>query len=117
MPIELSQSMPNPDLVIARGTIRDYLVNHPTAEDILLLVEIDNSTLTFDLQNKAKIYAANGITDYWVLDIVHSKLHVFRQPKEDCYGQIEELDSTKEIVPLNFPNIVFKVLKVAQMLP
>lgn len=114
MPIELSQSVPNPDLVVARGTIRDYMVNHPTAQDVLLIIEVANSTLGFDLGQKANIYAQDGIQDYWVVDVNHRKLHVFRQPEEDSYTQIKQLNITQEVSPLHFPDLVFKV---ANMLP
>jgi Uma2 family endonuclease len=114
MPVVLSRSVPNPDLAIVRGTTEDYETRHPTPEDILLLVEVSNTTLSYDLEEKAQIYARDAISEYWVLDIQNRQLHVFRQPVEGEYALGEILTAEGEISPLHFPDRVFKV---SAMLP
>jgi Uma2 family endonuclease len=114
MPVTLSRSVPNPDLAIARGTIRDYSTRHPSGEDILLLVEVSNTTLNIDLQTKASIYAEAGIPEYWVLSVRDRLLHVFRQPVEGSYTEQFQVSERDLVIPVNFPDLSFEV---AQMLP
>ena len=69
-PITLpNNSEPEPDVVIARGTDEDYLAHHPYPQDILLVVEISDSTLTYDQTTKLKLYAEVGIYDYWIVNL------------------------------------------------
>jgi len=60
---------PEPDLVVTPGQPNDYLADHPTAAQALLVVEVADSTLGFDLGDKADRYAAAGVRDYWVADV------------------------------------------------
>lgn len=60
-------SEPEPDLAIVPGTPRDY-PDHPTSA--LLVVEVSDTTLALDRGQKRRLYAAAGITDYWVLNLV-----------------------------------------------
>ncbi|HET6572348.1 MAG TPA: Uma2 family endonuclease [Fimbriiglobus sp.] len=68
---------PEPDLAIVPGRPRDYTA-HPTTA--ALVVEIADSSLTFDTTEKAELYAAAGIPDYWVVDVEGRRLLVFRDP-------------------------------------
>lgn len=52
-------------------------------------VEVGESTLRYDLQNKAELYAKHGIVEYWVVDLVDAKLHRFRHPSGDRYAEHE----------------------------
>lgn len=114
MPVTLSGSVPNPDLAIARGTIRDYLTRHPCGKDLLLVVEVSNTTLNINLQTKARIYAEAEISEYWVLSARDRVLHVFLQPGDGQYGEQFQRREGDAIAPLNFPDLSFAV---AQMFP
>ncbi|MEL6353084.1 MAG: Uma2 family endonuclease [Cyanobacteria bacterium J06627_28] len=93
-PITLETSEPEPDLAVVKGSShQDYADHHPYPEDIFLLVEIANSTLAYDLNEKQQTYAAANIPEYWVLDTVNKKLHVFRQPQSKAYKETLALDS------------------------
>ncbi len=70
---------PEPDLAVVPGTHLDYLKAHPTAA--LLVVEVSDATLFFDLTTKAEPYAAAGVPEYWVLDLAGRVLHAFRDPQ------------------------------------
>lgn len=76
-PIALADSDPEPDVLVAPGRFEDY-TDHPTTS--LLVVEVANTTLHRDLTAKAELYAENSIPEYWVLDLDHRQLHVFRNP-------------------------------------
>ena len=104
-PIHLSDdSEPEPDVVI---TIRDplaYSTHHPTAMEVLLVIEVADSSLKYDLETKAPAYAKEGISEYWVLDVLDRKLHVFRQLSESGYQSQTILAETLDIAPLAFPD-------------
>jgi Uma2 family endonuclease len=73
-------SDPIPDIAVIKGSPRDF-VTHPDKAN--LVVEISESTLAFDLGIKSNLYAAAGIADYWVIDLVNRKLLVYRNPRPD----------------------------------
>jgi Uma2 family endonuclease len=72
---------PGPDLAVVVGNCRDY-TTHPTTA--VLIVEVANSSLAYDRREKAHIYAAAGVPEYWVLDIVGRQLLIFRDPIPDA---------------------------------
>ncbi|MGB8701574.1 MAG: Uma2 family endonuclease [Thermosynechococcaceae cyanobacterium] len=105
-PIQLDDwSEPEPDLVIARGTVLDYTEHHPRPEEIELVVEVADSTLKRDCEIKDKFYAQAGIADYWVLDLKNRQLHVFRNPIPTGYKSHLILTEPNEIAPLSFPDL------------
>lgn len=65
-----ADSEPEPDVVIARGQPDDYLLNHPHPQDILLLIEVSDSTWQYDQTIKLSLYAENQIQDYWIVNLV-----------------------------------------------
>ncbi|MGL6076164.1 MAG: Uma2 family endonuclease [Fimbriiglobus sp.] len=79
--IILEDSVPEPDIIIARGKKRDFTTTHPTAADIQLLVEVSDTSLAQDLGDKLTLYALAKIPEYWVVDIPHRQIHVFTKPK------------------------------------
>jgi Uma2 family endonuclease len=82
MPLVLGLSMdPLPDIAVVTGNVRTYSAAHPTTA--VLVMEISDSSLTFDTTEKASIYAAGGITDYWVVDLIHRQVIIFRDPRPD----------------------------------
>jgi Uma2 family endonuclease len=84
-PITLDDSEPSPDIAIALFDENGYIDRHPNALDLLLVLEISNSTLSFDLGEKKRIYARNGIKNYWVLDVNGKCLWVFSNPENDQF--------------------------------
>lgn len=105
LPVILNNfSQPEPDIALVKADPFDYDDSHPTAEDVYLIVEIAESTLKSDLQVKGKEYAKSGIEDYWVLDVNHRQLYVYRQPTESGYQQEMTLQENEAIAPLAFPH-------------
>jgi Uma2 family endonuclease len=72
-----TDSMVIPDAAVVLGKARDYSQRPTTA---LLIVEISDSTYTFDITEKAELYATAGIADYWILDLNARRLVVLRDP-------------------------------------
>lgn len=92
-PITLNNSEPQPDITVVRNPRKIYRNHHPYPEDIYLLIEISNSTLKFDRQVKAKIYARNQIPEYWIVDLVNNKVIVHTLPENESYQTINEYQS------------------------
>ncbi len=78
--LTLSDSVPEPDVCLARGTRRSYLTSHPGADEVGLVVEVSDSTLAFDRTDKARIYARAGIEIYWVINLVDRQVEVYTLP-------------------------------------
>ena len=113
LPISLNESSePEPDIALVKFEPTDYENSHPTADDVLLIIEVADSTLSGDLSIKNTLYAQAGISDYWVLDVKNQHLHVLREPIEAGYQSIEVLDKSQAIAPLAFPE---SIVNVAEM--
>ena len=119
-PIELVGTALEPDVVLARGSSRDYVEHHPRPTDILLLIEVSESSLAYDLNVKGTLYATAGIIEYWIVDVENDRLEVFRDavPADEhhlaAYRTHLTFFDTDSVTPINFPNIQ---IKVADLLP
>jgi Uma2 family endonuclease len=82
---------PEPDLAVTIEPTTAYAARHPGPDDLVLAVEVADSSLEFDLTTKALLYARAGIRGYWVADIASRQVHVHRNPAEDGYRSIERL--------------------------
>jgi Uma2 family endonuclease len=78
---------PEPDRVIVKNREDDYLSAHPIPTDILLLIEISDSSLKYDQEVKLPIYAKAGICGYWIFNLVDNYLEYYSEPYEDLQGK------------------------------
>ncbi len=109
LPINLGLvSEPEPDVAVVTGSPRDYLVDHP--KTALLVIEVAESTVEADTHAKASLYAAGGIADYWVIDLVRDQVIVFRKPRPDAkaefgadYGELRVYHRDAKLSPLAAP--------------
>jgi Uma2 family endonuclease len=100
-------SVPQPDLFWVRRKV--YLMSRPQASDLLWLVEVSDSTLSYDRGRKSKIYAKAGVADYWIVNIPDQCIEVRRDPKGDFYQSIQTFRAGDLIALLAFPEIRFAV--------
>lgn len=84
-------SEPEPDIVVARYRADSYTENHPTPEDVLLVIEVADSSLHYDRQVKVPLYAQAGIPEYWIVNIPERQVEVFRNPLKGKYAEKETL--------------------------
>ncbi|WP_319419519.1 Uma2 family endonuclease [Pleurocapsa sp. FMAR1] len=110
-PITLDNSEPEPDIAIVQFEDNNYRDRHPDPQNIYWLVEVSNTTLTRDLEEKSVTYARNSIPEYWVVDLPDNKLWVFTSPKQDGYSSKKEI-TTGIVKPLAFPTIDIKVAEI-----
>jgi Uma2 family endonuclease len=109
-PIHLDDSSePEPDLVIVRGEILDYIDRHPQPTDIHLLVEVADSTLSYDCQVKDKVYAKAGIPEYWVIDIKNRQVHIFSDPQATGYASQLILAESQTVSLFAFPAVIMPI--------
>jgi Uma2 family endonuclease len=78
-------SEPEPDGAVIRGGIDDYLDHPPLAEDVFCVIEVADSSLSIDLGPKLSAYAAAGIRQYIVADLVNNRVLVHERPQENSY--------------------------------
>lgn len=78
--VALSDSQPEPDFALVRGTPRSYVTRHPGAADVGLVVEVADSSLLRDQRDKTRIYARGGIPCYWIVNLVDRRIEVYSQP-------------------------------------
>ncbi|HEY8477855.1 MAG TPA: Uma2 family endonuclease [Chloroflexota bacterium] len=88
LPLALgAYSEPEPDLAVVAGSPRDHVAEHPSSA--VLVVEVADATLTFDRETKGSLYAKAGIPEYWLVNVVHRQVEVYRDPgpmPEAVYG-------------------------------
>jgi len=85
-PIRLgNRSMPQPDVALLKPRADMYTRSHPVPADVLLLIEVSDTTLRFDVARKMPLYARAGIVEAWVVDIEGRSLQVFRDPDAGAY--------------------------------
>lgn len=113
------RSAPEPDIAVVAGTIRTWATSHPTTA--LLVVEVSDTTLSYDRNRKAGLYARAGISDYWIVNLNSRFLEVRRKPIVDAsarYGHRYEdlviLTASDQVVPLSAP---YSTVNVADLLP
>lgn len=87
-PLSLDEmNEPEPDVVIACGPDSLYVSRHPGPADIILVVEVSDTSLRKDRTLKAPLYAEFGIPEYWILDLNSSRLEVYKGPAKDAAGK------------------------------
>ncbi len=98
-------SAPEPDVLVLKPRADDYGTANPRAEDVLLLIEVSDSSLAFDRGRKLDLYARHGITEYWVVDVSGRRISIYREPAEGRYAQKSDASVTDTASPQTFPDI------------
>lgn len=114
-PIALDDaSEPEPDVAVVRGGIRDFAASHPV--DPVLVVEVSVSSLAFDREHKASLYARAGRPEYWIVNLIDRVLEVRREPAPEPsapygwdYAFVDALGPTERVSALAAPTIQIAV--------
>jgi Uma2 family endonuclease len=114
-PVRLGEhSEPQPDLAVVRPRADYYAAGHPEPADVLLLVEVADSTLGEDRRRKLPLYARAGVAEVWLLDLQARRLEVYREPEPGGYAQTPTYQPQQRVAPAAFPDVV---LHVTELLP
>lgn len=100
---------PLPDFAILKKRAEGYAKKQPGPDDTLLLIEVSDSSITYDKNRKARVYAAAAIVEYWIVNLRKRCLHVMRKPSAEGYGDTLTLDPADEVKALKVPELKVKV--------
>lgn len=104
-PVRLGEySEPQPDIALLRPRADFYKSAHPRPEDVLLLIEVADATLTYDRDVKVPLYARHGIPEVWLVDLENKRLHLFTSPSQEGYRECHILAEPGVFAPDALPN-------------
>lgn len=119
-PITLTASEPQPDILFVRGKRRDFFGRHPYAQDVPLLIEVSDSTLYTDRQQKQRIYANDGIPVYWIINLQGRQIEVYTIPinagLDPTYAR-REIYFENNNVPIVIDGETVATIAVSELLP
>ena len=93
-PIALdAYSEPEPDLVLLRPRADFYAAAHPAAGDVLLAIEVADTSASYDREVKVPLYAQAGIPEVWLIDLQQGRIEVYARPQGNAYQQRVEVDA------------------------
>ena len=117
-PITTANSEPEPDIMVVRGDIRDYLERHPGPEDVALVVEVSSATLKRDKSFKKRLYAQAGIPVYWVINLPKTQCEVYSDPiSGESEYQHHEVYGLSDTIPVIIEGQVIGQLSAQEILP
>lgn len=99
---------PEPDLMLLKPRKDDYQGRHPNAADVLLLVEVSESSLVHDRGTKLPLYARFSVPEIWIVDLRGAAVEVYREPAGDAYARKERLTSGP-LAPFLLPSVAADV--------
>ncbi|MBD2316926.1 Uma2 family endonuclease [Phormidium tenue] len=107
-PIRLADnSEPQPDLAILKPRNDFYENSLPTPVDILLIIEVADSTITYDREIKSPLYAAAGIPEMWLFDVNRKIIEGYSQPSVLGYKRMQRYEQNDTFSMLAFPDVTF----------
>lgn len=105
-------SVPQPEFALLKPRRDNYSTAHPRREDILLAIEVSDTTLRTDLGIKAALYARAGVPEYWVVDVNERAVHVFREPGIKGYRKTAVAKADDELTPVELPEMRLRVAEI-----
>jgi Uma2 family endonuclease len=106
VPIHLSDiSEPIPDFALVNSEAASYKNGHPGPDDTFLVIEVSDTSLRYDVQVKASLYARHGIPEYWIVDLPASQVRFFRSPDSGQYTDITSTEAPGVVSPVALPGI------------
>ena len=100
-------SEPQPDMMLVPRVRK--LKHHPHPDDVFLLIEVSDSSLTYDRERKLTAYAKAGIREYWIINLQQDILEVFRQPADGKYQVALTFTAGQTLHPLAFEDVIVPV--------
>jgi Uma2 family endonuclease len=118
--VALTDSQPEPDFALVRGSAADYETRHPGPADVGLVVEVADSSLLRDQRDKTRIYARGGIPCYWIVNLVDRRIEVYTQPTGPApvpsFGSFQTYQPG-DTVPLVLDGVTVGNVPAADLLP
>lgn len=112
-PVELDNtSEPQPDVALLQPRADFYILGHPQPRDILLIIEVADTTVRYDREVKIPLYAEDGIVEVWLVDINGQSLEVYREPTPGGYQNVRQLGRGASLSLLAFPDVTIAVNEI-----
>jgi Uma2 family endonuclease len=112
-PVRLDDhSEPEPDVVLLKPSRDDYTSRHPQADDVYLLIEVSDTTLDFDREEKLPAYGRAGIGEVWIVNLTEQAVEIHREPHFTGYGAKTILRAGDQAKPQAFPDAVVDVAEL-----
>ena len=105
---------PRPDIALLRPRADDYAREAARPNDILLLVEVADTTYRYDRGVKLRLYARAGGSEVWIVDLTHDVVEVYRRPTLRGYTSAQRVTRGSTVAPAAFPDAI---LTVDEILP
>ena len=107
-PVRLHEKLePQPDLVVLRN--KDYSEALPGPEDVLLLIEVSDTTTRYDRETKLPLYARSGVQEAWVVDLQNRAVERHTEPSESGYRLVRRAGKGGSLPSEALPKLVLKV--------
>jgi Uma2 family endonuclease len=112
-PIRLGEySEPQPDLALLRPRPDFYSSAHPGTEDVLLVIEVAETSADYDRVIKLPLYARWGILEVWLVNLDGEAIEVCRSPSAEGYGEVHTVRSGARLSPTSFPDLKLAVEEI-----
>ena len=95
---------PQPDLLLLHPRADFYTAKHPGPADVFLLVEVSDSTLLIDREDKLPIYARAEIAEVWIVNLPERVVEVYSSPVKGAYSQVRRVVPGEALAPAAFPD-------------
>jgi Uma2 family endonuclease len=105
-------SIPQPDLALLGRRTDFYTGTLPAVEDVLLVVEVSDTSLAFDVKTKVPLYARSGVPEVWVVDISERAIRVFRDRAEGGYRSAFAAQAGERVACAALPEVAVEVAEV-----
>jgi Uma2 family endonuclease len=105
-PIHLDEhSELQPDLMLLEPAPDDYTTRHPRPGNVFLLIEVSDTSLSFDRQEKLPAYGRAGVPEVWIINLLERRIEIYRDPTPTGYGSTMAVGPGAEANPLAFPDV------------
>ena len=112
-PVRLDEhSEPQPDVMLLRWRDDFYGGGHPGPADVLLLIEVSDTTVEYDRNAKLPRYARSGIPEVWIVNRPARRIEGYSEPSGDAYTTVRYAGPGETIAPQAFPDIVLEVNRI-----
>ena len=100
---------PQPDLTVLRYRADGYRERHPEASDVLLVIEVGDTSFEADRRTKIPLYSRTGIPEAWLVNLPADTIECYREPTSEGYADIRTVQRGETLTPVRLPGITLRV--------
>ena len=115
-PVRLHRhSEPQPDLMLLKPASDDYMSRHPRPDDVILLIEVADTSLAYDREEKLPAYGHAGVAEVWIVNLADQVIEVYREPHFAGYSKTKVLRAGEKASPLAFADVAVDVAELLKL--